>query len=91
MGRLECRPGRLASLLQTYGRSITDLSAATEIPVATIRGYLNGGRDTISTRNLLLIARFFGMPMSELMDRLASDDPAPIDNADKDESKISSD
>ena len=91
MGRTECRPDRLAALLQTHGRSISDLSKATEIPAATIRGYLNGSRDTISTRNLLLIARFFGMSMSDLMDWLASGDPAPIDNADKDESENSSD
>ena len=83
MGRTECRPERLAELLQIHGRSIRELSAATEIPVATIRGYLNGGRDTVSTRNLLLIAQFFGMPMSELMDRLSGEFPAGIDNADK--------
>ena len=83
MGRSECIPGRLAALLRESGRSAAELSAATEIPAATIRGYLNGGRETISTRNLLLIAQFFQMPMAELMDRLAAPFPASIDNADK--------
>ena len=91
MGRLECRPGRLAELLQMHGRSITDLSRATEIPVATIRGYLNGGRNTVSTRNLLLIAQYFEMPMSELMDRLSGEYPAGIDNGNKEQDEISSD
>ena len=47
MGRSECIPGRLAALLRESGRSAAELSAATEIPAATIRGYLNGGRETI--------------------------------------------
>ena len=72
MGRSECVPARLAALLRETGRTAAELSSATEIPAATIRGYLGGGRDTISTRNLLLIAQFFQMPMSELMDRLAA-------------------
>ena len=71
MARFECVPARLAALLEERGSTVSDLSAATEIPVATIRGYLNGSRTTVSTRNLLLISQFFGMPMSELMDRLA--------------------
>ena len=83
MGRSECVPARLAALLRETGRTAAELSSATEIPAATIRGYLGGGRNTISTRNLLLIAQFFQMPMSELMDRLAAPSLPSIDNADK--------
>ena len=83
MSRRECIPSRLAELMESKHCTLHRLSAGTEIPAATIRGYLNGGRETISTRNLLLIAQFFQMPMAELMDRLASPFPASIDNADK--------
>lgn len=67
----DCRPQRLAILLERFHRTPEQLSAQTEIPPATVRGYLNGGRNSISTRNLLLIARFFEMPMSELIDFLS--------------------
>ncbi len=90
MGRIECVPSNLAALLTQYGRTAAELSAQTEIPASTVRGYLNGGRTTISTRNLLLIAQFFQMPMSQLMDRLARPDSRPIDNADKESFKNSS-
>ena len=83
MARFECVPARLAALLAEHGRTAAELSDSTEIPPATVRGYLNGGRKTISTRNLLLIAQFFGLPMSELMDRLSESGPAPMANADK--------
>ena len=90
MGRSECAPASLKALLRAHGRTAAELSDATEIPIATLRGYLNGGRKTISTRNLLLIAQFFGMPMSELMDRLAGPISPLIDNADKDQIENSS-
>ncbi len=83
MGRSECLPSRLSNLLKERNRTAADLSARTQIPPATIRGYMNGGRDTISTRNLLLIAQFFEMPMAELMDRLSGGFPGSIDNVDK--------
>ncbi len=91
MGRNECLPYRLADLLKARSRTVAELSARTEIPAATIRGYLNGSRETISTRNLLLIAQFFDMPMAELMDRLAGSFQASIDNVDKDEGENSAD
>lgn len=72
MIRYDFHPERLAILLERHQRTLDQLSAQTEIPVATLRGYLNGGRDTISTRNLMVIARSFDMPMSELIDFLCS-------------------
>ena len=74
MIRYDFHPERLAILLERHQRTLDQLSAQTEIPVATLRGYLNGGRDTISTRNLMVIARSFDMPMSELIDFLCSTD-----------------
>ena len=72
MIRYDFHPERLAILLERHQRTLDQLSAQTEIPVATLRGYLNGGRETISTRNLMVIARSFDMPMSELIDFLCS-------------------
>ena len=72
MIRYDFHPERLAILLVRHQRTLDQLSVQTEIPVATLRGYLNGGRDTISTRNLMVIARSFDMPMSELIDFLCS-------------------
>ena len=74
MIRYNFHPERLAILMDRHNRSLDQLSAQTEIPAATLRGYLNGGRDTISTRNLMVIARSFDMPMSDLIDFLCSEE-----------------
>ena len=74
MIRYNFHPERLAILMDRHNRSLEQLSAQTEIPAATLRGYLNGGRDTISTRNLMVIARSFDMLMSDLIDFLCSEE-----------------
>lgn len=84
MGRSECSPRRLANLLEAKKCTLSELSRHTQIPVATLRGYLNGSRDTISTRNFLLIAQYFQMPMSELMDQLSGLNADHVENDDKD-------
>ena len=67
----EVFPQRLQELLQRSGMTQEELSKRTQIPVATIRAYLGGKRDTVSTRNLLLFAQVFELPMSDLVDRLS--------------------
>ena len=67
----ECRAERLNLLLEKYNRTPEQLSGFTDIPMTTIRQYLRGARDTISTRNLYFIAMFFDMPMADLIDFLA--------------------
>ena len=67
-----CNPRLLEKLLEETGHSAQELSEVTEIPIATIRGYLSGKRDAISTRNMLLFAQFFQMPMPELVDYFAN-------------------
>ena len=64
-------PQRLQLLLREQGMKPEELSLRTGIPLATIRAYLSGKRDAISTRNMLLFAQFFEMPMSELVDYLS--------------------
>lgn len=66
----EIFPQRLQELLMQHGMTQEELSRRTDIPPATIRAYLSGRRPTVSTRNLLLFAQAFELPMSELVDYL---------------------
>lgn len=63
-------PQRLQALLVEHNMTQEELSRRTDIPLATIRAYLAGRRPTVSTRNLLLFAQVFELPMSELVDYL---------------------
>ncbi len=72
MRRGICDPRRLEQLLEQTGHTPQELSDATEIPIATIRGYISGKRDAISTRNMFLFAQFFQMPMPQLVDYFAN-------------------
>lgn len=67
----EVFPQRLQELLERSGMTQEALSRRTDIPLATIRAYLGGKRDTVSTRNLLLFAQAFELPMSDLVDYLS--------------------
>ena len=64
-------PQRLGELLRQRNMSAEELSGSTGIPLATIRAYLGGKREAVSTRNLLLFAQVFGLPMSDLVDHLS--------------------
>ncbi len=61
-------PQRLGELMERNAMSQAELARRTGIPLATLRSYLAGRRETVSTRNLLLFAQAFEMPMSELID-----------------------
>lgn len=63
-------PQRLQQLMRQHAMSQEELSRRTDIPLTTIRAYLGGRRATVSTRNLLLLAQVFELPMSELVDYL---------------------
>ena len=47
------------------------LSRLTGIDAGTLRHILSGRRRAISTRNMLALARFFGVSLGELMDKLS--------------------
>ena len=66
----KCRAERLNLLLDQNNCTPQQLSIFTDIPMTTIRQYLRGARDTISTRNLFFIAKFFDMPIVYLIDFL---------------------
>lgn len=64
-------PKRLQALLDKNGLTPARLSERTEIALPTIRAYLDGKREAISTRNMLLFAQVFEMPMADLIDYLS--------------------
>ena len=66
-----------ASLLRTAGVDvqIEDLTAAelsrqTEVNAGTIRNLMTGRQTNISTRNLMTLARYFGMSMEEFIRKI---------------------
>ena len=54
---------------RTVGSS--QLSRQTGIDAGTIRHILSGRQRAISTRNMVALARFFGVSLRELMDKLS--------------------
>ncbi len=63
---------RAAELLNQWmrERSVTarELAGQTGIDPGTLRKILTGRQQAISTRNMLALARFFDVPLQELMD-----------------------
>lgn len=49
----------------------SQLSRQTGIDAGTIRHILSGRQRAISTRNMVALARFFGISLRELMDKLS--------------------
>ena len=49
----------------------SQLSKQTGIDAGTIRHILSGRQHAISTRNMVALAKFFGIPLRELMDKLS--------------------
>ena len=48
-----------------------ELSRQTGIDPGTIRRILSGQQSAISTRNMVALAKFFGVSLRELMDKLS--------------------
>lgn len=61
----------LRQLMTAYEVSASELSARTGIDVATIRAVVSGRQKNISTRNMVLFARFFEKKLDELIDSFA--------------------
>ncbi len=49
----------------------SQLSKQTGIDAGTIRHILSGRQRAISTRNMVALAKFLGIPLRELMDKLS--------------------
>lgn len=61
----------LKRLMQERNIRAVQLSHATGIDAGTLRAFLAGRQENVSTRNLLALARFFGISMRELVDILS--------------------
>ena len=61
----------LQAHLERLGMTAVEFSDATGIDAGTLRDLLQARKQNISTRNLMVMARSFGMGMQELMDEMA--------------------
>lgn len=61
----------LRAHLERLGMTTVEFSDATGIDAGTLRDLLQARKQNISTRNLMVMARSFGMGMQELMDEMA--------------------
>lgn len=61
----------LQRLMQQRKVGAAQLAQLTGINAGTLRAFLAGRQGTISTRNLLALARFFDLSMRELVDTLS--------------------
>lgn len=61
----------LSELLAERSVSAVELSRQLEIDAGILRRILSGRQKSISTRNLLLLSRYFGMELQELMDKIS--------------------
>lgn len=61
----------LQAHLERLGMTAVEFSDATGIDAGTLRDLLQARKQNISTRNLMVMARSFGMGMQELIDEMA--------------------
>ena len=61
----------LQRLMQERHVCAVQLARQTGIDAGTLRAFLAGRQENISTRNLLALARFFDLSMRELVDILS--------------------
>ena len=57
--------------LDAQGINAAELSRRTDIDAGTLRNILCGRKRSISTRNMMILAHYFGMSMQELMDQFS--------------------
>ena len=61
----------LTELMESRAVSAAELSRTLEIDAGILRKILTGRQKSISTRNLLLLSRYFDMELRELIDRIS--------------------
>ena len=61
----------LGAWLDAEGICAAELSRRTQIDAGILRDILCGRKKSISTRNLVILAHYFGLSMQQLMDKLA--------------------
>ena len=60
----------LTALMEEGDLTAAELSRQTEVNVGTIRNLMTGRQTNISTRNLMTLARYFGMSMEEFIRKI---------------------
>ena len=60
----------LTALMEEGDLTAAELSRQTEVNAGTIRNLMNGRQTNISTRNLMTLARYFGMSMEEFIRKI---------------------
>ena len=60
----------LTALMEERDLTAAELSRQTEVNAGTIRNLRTGRQTNISTRNLMTLARYFGMSMEEFIRKL---------------------
>ena len=69
--RYEQAAAVLTELMESRAVSAAELSRTLEIDAGILRKILTGRQKSISTRNLLLLSRYFGRELRELIDRIS--------------------
>ena len=71
MRSFEAAPEVLSAWMDERKLTAAELSRQTGIDPGTIRRILSGQQSAISTRNMVALAKFFGVSLRELMDKLS--------------------
>ena len=70
MKNFEHAAGVLTALMEEGDLTAAELSRQTEENAGTIRNLMTGRQTNISTRNLMTLARYFGMSMEEFIRKI---------------------
>ena len=60
----------LTALMEERDLTAAELSRQTEVNAGTLRTLMTGRQTNISTRNLMTLARYFGMSMDEFIRKI---------------------
>mgnify|MGYP002518849310 FL=1 len=60
----------LSGLMEAQGLTAAELSRRTEIDAGILRAIMTGRQKNISTRNVMTLARYFGMSMQEFIEKV---------------------
>ena len=71
MRSFKAAPEVLSAWMDARKLTAAELSRQTGIDPGTIRRILSGQQSAISTRNMVALAKFFGVSLRELMDKLS--------------------
>ena len=71
MRSFKAAPEVLSAWMDERKLTAAELSRQTGIDPGTIRRILSGQQSAISTRNMVALAKFFGVSLRELMDKLS--------------------